>query len=1680
MTDQDRVSLQLELEDLFSRFSNIYDYFKSIKVGSAVADAKYSLFCELKTSHKNLYARILKFNGSHTEKERVKTNNDAFDDLCVCINAKYNEISKPITQSQTSSSSSLPTLNIPHFDGEIENWSAFKAMFDSVVHSNLNISNTQKLLYLRSFLKNEPLSLISNIDLEDNNYLIAYNILNDRYKSPRRLLNYYLNQVINYKNLENRSYSQFLTTHVNSIQALKSMDIQNLSDGILGFLCYQNLNSHDKQQFDNLVKPGILPSCDDIFNFIKQKAQTFELQNDIKNQTHFLTSIKNSNSKKTAPKKFQAFVSQNNKNVPAISYTLKCCVCSEPHKIYACSKFQNMSVIERIDTIKKLNRCFKCLGYHTKSCTSTAVCKSCSSSNHHSFLHKEKTHDHELPSTSKCNLANVNSHSSVLLSTIEAEIKDNCGLYHRVKCLLDSGSEICAITADCVKKLGLKKEVSFKNILGLSKHTTQVSHAVTCTLSSVTQWRNKVTFNAVIVKEICNKIPTVEPSNDIFNRFKHLPLADNNFHKSSKVDILLGAEVFASILSDKQPNLIKGNPTAIRTTFGYVISGKFHSSNETPVFNSFFLHSAPLEQTMRRFWESEEISSPKKVDPEEIYCEDFFQKTHYRNSDGKYVVRLPFKEVTYPLSSNRPSALKRFINLEKRLISQPDAYLAYKKFFYEYENLSHMKVATSHVDYILPHFAVFKQSSTTAVRAVFDASSVDSNGQSLNSNLCIGPKLQSELPNIIDSFRSHNVVVCCDLVKMYRNVLLDPQDCIHQHIFWRNSSNEEIKEYELQTVTYGMSPSAFLAQRVIQQLVIDEGNPYPLASFSLNNHRFVDDIVSGQDSIENAKQLQNELVEILSKGGFQVKKWSSNRKEILDNFNSEDLEKPLKFSNDEFGIRILGLVWLPEHDSFTYEVLPFNTTSTKRSVLSYISRIYDSNGWLSPVILSAKLFMQRFWLLGLDWDQEIPEPYLSEWENFVQQFPLLSKVNIKRHIFSSNNEFRLIGFCDGSEHGYGSCCYLQSMDNNQCFLLRSKSKVAPIKRLSLPCIELSGALLLVKLVESILTENFPFKIKEIIYYTDSTIVLSWLKLSPHLLKTFVANRVSQIIEKCSPDNWRHVSSSQNCADPVSRGLTPSQLLLHSLYWNGPSSLINNQFIPEDLSNLPEIKQNKKILVGTQNEDMFLTIIEKFSSLTKLQRTIAYVIRFSYNIKHRNTRKHGPLSITELKESLLLCAQSTQRYYFEKELKLIKQNKYSNLPKSFKKLSPFIDSFGTLLVGGRLKNSNLPYISKHPILLPSNCHLAKLICDHFHKLSMHSGATVTQALIQKQWWIFSLRKLLRNRIFSCLQCYKLKAKPPMPYMANLPSPRVQPSKPFTHCGVDFCGFFQVKESQRRNSRIYKAYLCIYICLCTKAAHLEMVSDLSTEAFIASFDRFSSRRSLPQVMYSDCGTNFKGACRELKEIQHWLKDNENEITSSLALRSVTWKFNPPSAPSFGGLWESCVKSTKTLLYRVIGNSILTWEEYTTVFNRIEAVLNSRPLCFLPSSPNDDMDYLSPGHFLVGGPILNFPECIIPENISLKCRWQRIRQMTQAFWKRWSNEYLHTLIQRSKWHDNIKNIDVGQVVMITKENTSPLSWPIGRVVSVHPSADGIVRVVSLKTNNGIKIRPVNKLIPLKTVSE
>ncbi|GFW80406.1 integrase catalytic domain-containing protein [Trichonephila clavipes] len=875
-----------------------------------------------------------------------------------------------------------------------------------------------------------------------------------------------------------------------------------------------------------------------------------------------------------------------------------------------------------------------------------------------------------------------------------------------------------------------------------------------------------------------------------------------------------------------------------------------------------------IDNQLKQFWELEEIPNVKDklLTSEEQFVETHFQNTYACNSDGRFVVKLPFFKSNSELGDSKPAAISRLLAMERKFKNNPDFEKQYKEFMNEYESLGHMSLVnsrshTSKDQNFLPHHAVIKPSSlTTKLRVVFDASCKTTNGTSLNSLLGVGPKLQRDIFEILLNFRIPRIVFTADIEKMYRQILVADEDQKYQQILWRNNSSENIRTYKLKTVTYGLASASFLATRCIKQIALDDKDN-PNLSRVLQEDIYMDDLLSGADTPNNAISICKDIAHVLSTRGFHLRKWNSNSTEFLAQFSEHSShDARVEFSKDSNeSSKVLGLFWNSSNDTFGFQPsLELTPPLTKRRILSESSKIFDPLGLLSPCTVFMKIFYQKLWLTKTDWDSPIPQQLTEDWLRFQKAFNAINYLTVLRWvILTADNIVELHGFADASSLAYAAAIYCRQKHNGKIKvqLLVSKTKVAPVKQVSIPRLELC--------------------------------VLSWLSGHPRQWKTFVANRTSEIIEVLPTKHWRHVPSKENPADIASRGIDPKCLPDCKLWWQGPPWLrLETSSWPKAESSCDEASDE---------------IASQGSSISS---------------SHINTTS---LTFSETKtaeETIILWVQ---------------------------------DEHGLVRVGGRLQNSQLPFNSKHPIILPSQHSISELLIKEQHIAHLHAGPTLLAHVLRQSHWIVGSRKLINKCIRKCLKCNKFKTSTTTPQlMGNLPKHRATLERPFFSCGIDYAGPVLIKCNKGRGTKSTKGYIALFVCLATKAVHIEAVGDLTTDSFIAALRRFSARRGAPRHIYS------RGA-----------------------------SFNLQPQRSLG---------------------------------------------------------------------------VATENQT-------------GFWKKWSSEFISSLQPRKKWQDAQPNLKEDDIVLI-KEEGPPGTWPMARVLQVHPGNDGLVRVATVKTQDSVFKRPVHKL--------
>ena len=1626
----------------------------------------------------------------------------------------------------------LPKIRIPTFSGVYKDWISFRDLFISSIDSKTTLTDTQKFHYLKSLLSDDAAKLVQHIPVSNSAYRTAWTRLNDRYNRPRHIINSFIESFMNLPSttLENASTLRSMSDGANEI--IRGLDAAGHVDRDIWLIhiLTSKLDPISRQRWIQHTRDQASPSLDDFFGFMDNRCEELELTVLLKDQntTKSFEKSRSANQPRT-----RSYVTQAGVKSPQAC--IKCN--SSDHSIMKCNAFISMPVDDRRTFTKDKSLCFNCLklGHNSTACKSKFRCQECNR-RHHTHLHispqtssTDSSHQSSLAvnsthtaSSLQNNAASLQpSHSGApwstvshivrsprvfdpliseaksaftamtsyskqqtpLLPTALVDIRAAQGRYITCRVLLDCASELSYVTERCRQVLGLSCSSSRILVSGITDVQGETTRGC-CT----TQIKSKVTsyeFSARL--HVLNKITTNLPTTTIkpltTNQLHGLSLADPSYHVSSAIDVLLGAEYVWNIFTFDKIYDPTGKTVAISSTLGWVITGS--PSKEQKSTNS-FVSLMDIDNSLRRFWEIEEVHNSLMTDPENEAVENHFSKTHSRSIDGKYIVRLPFKTNPTKFGETFHGALSRFNSVEKRLLRNDELRKQYTLFMREYEALGHMRELQPHEIsdpnnsvFYLPHHPVIGKK----LRVVFDGSFKDSTGRSLNDSLYIGPSLQRNLFVVCLRFRMHKFVFSADIVKMFRQIWVAQDERNFQRIVWREDNSQPIKHYQLCTVTYGTTCAPFLAVRVLEQLAHDYKDKCPDASAIVMNDFYVDDVLTGSDSEEDLIRKRDELNNLMSYAGLKLDKWVSNSNRIE---NQKDKFTQLEFVKDAESStkKVLGIYWSPYIDMLGFNIsIDLHAAPTKRQVLSDVARIFDPLGLLAPIVIQLKILFQELWLLNLQWDDQLPQNLMQWWTNARLDLQNITKLSLPRYVPNFEPRIELHGFSDASTKAYSAVVYCRSTNLNgdiAVTLISSKTRVAPLKQHSIPRLELCGARELARLI-SIIMKALSHKNITTIAWCDSTVVLSWLSRPPSKLKPFVANRCSEILDTLPRNCWHHVSSKDNPADCASRGLMTSDLIKHQLWWKGPEWLQNEDKYQEIINDSnkfnrftdpeaeSEARQPTINLLSIEQEETIIALLSKrFSSWWKLIRAVAYWIRFVEYLRYKKSGHFGSLQYDEINLARTLCIKHAQDD-FKEEKNHLQRYKELNSKSKLQSLCPFIDDKGIIRVGGRICNTMLAQDTQHPIIMPKNHHITLLIMQEEHEKYLHPGVSALFFILRQKYWIIGARNMIRKLTFNCLKCFRLRHTAIKQKMADMPSVRVRQAFPFQHTGCDYAGPLQLKLYKGRNAKTSKGYICVFVCMATSAIHLELSTDLTTETFLASFRRFISRRGKCSNVYSDNGRNFVGASKTLDEMYKILysQQHNNLVTASLAKDGIQWNYIPPHSPHWGGIWESAVRSVKLHLRRVIGDSILTFEQMNTLLTQIEAVVNSRPL---GATTDSETNYLSPSHFLIGRPYTMVPEGDITGINSNKLDyWQNVQNMMQGFWRRWHTEYLTSLQNRSKWSH--PNINIGDVVILKEQNLPPAKWPIAKIIQVYPGKDGLIRVAKLRTAQGEITRPITR---------
>jgi len=1086
--------------------------------------------------------------------------------------------------------------------------------------------------------------------------------------------------------------------------------------------------------------------------------------------------------------------------------TKTCIFCGQKeHSKFFCN---TLSVEDKKKLLMKEGRCFLCLkkSHKIKSCRSQITCTFCKQKHNPEICYKSKLTPSELAEKDRTESKVVSAishteNNGILLQTCCVKI-ENGKRQSYVRFLLDSASMKSFITKDVADKLRLtvvKKEKLSVFAFGGKSPIEKNFDVVKITLKSRYSPETKIEIEELVNDQISGcDIPPPRLNHYGKNKFHGLTLADSP-DCQEPISILIGADYYYNVVTGNIKHLNK-DMVAVETIFGW---WKGRNSNYASLSLSVVVEENAISEQLRKFWDIETSGLIEKRDPdnsEHEIIKTFESNIRYRKY--RYEIRLPWRADMQLLNNNREVAELRFERLKKRFQRNPELFLSYKAVLQDYLNqgiIESVPVDSNEencVTFYLPHREVIRQDHSTKLRIVFDASSHVPNFPSLNDCLYSGPNLNADMFDILLKFRFNAIAFTADIKQAFLLIVIKEQDRdVTRFLFTEDPTDDSLPPiiYRFTRVLFGFNSSPFLLAATIKYHLKKYLNKYPKTVKFLNENIYVDDMIGSVPSVEEALDATLESIHIFEEASMHLHKWrtnSSTLRRLWEEKGITSVENSEIFGGENLPYKVLGIAWNSFDDVLYFDVeslLSFLSKKvfTKRFILQAISRVYDPLGILSPFTIRAKCLMQKIWCLGIDWDETLPEDICASWKSWCDEVPQLAELSIPRYYFAGfpNEIFEnleLHSFSDASQNAYGTVIYLRGTTSGgliQTVFVASKSRVAPLKTLTLPRLELMGALLSAKLCSNVLNA---FKLKLNCYFwTDSKITYYWIRKSPEKFKPFVKNRVEEIQKLTSPTNWHHCPGSENPADLVSRGTKVDNLMNDSLWLRGPAWL---QQPPEFWPKLDD--------VGVINEDQleyrqkFRNIIQceciieesedsinisKYSNLEKLLRITAWVKRFISKLK-KSSVNQGTLTVEELREAEKYWIRTEQMKFFKKEINSLKETSSVDKNSTLYNFAPYLDENGILRIKGRLEFSSIPTTEQQPAILPKNSWFTTLIVQQEHERTMHGGVAVTLTKVRSKFWIPKGRQLIKSVIHRCLICQKYSAKPANQMTAPLPEDR----------------------------------------------------------------------------------------------------------------------------------------------------------------------------------------------------------------------------------------------------------------------------------------------------------------------
>ncbi|UYV73480.1 hypothetical protein LAZ67_10003636, partial [Cordylochernes scorpioides] len=1526
----------------------------------------------------------------------------------------------------------LPKLMISKFYGNFSEWLTFWNSFDAAIHQNNSLNPIDKFNYLKSHLGRTALNTVEGFALSADNYEKAIKLLKDRFGREDILISRHMNNLLSMRPLKTssdvRTFRELfdnLSVHIRSLESLNvSIDVYGqLLCPIIIKLLPADLNL----ELNKELPTGYV--INDLITFLERQLTARE-----KSFRNEIGTGNESTSKPNLVNKHPKTRFYNEKPIATASELLnsvhksnECVFCGKDnHGSPKCDFAANISLNEKRSLMKKKGVCYKCLrpSHLSKFCRNVVCCSICNMSSHLDVMCTKLILDRggssKSPTVQDETLANLSTSPDVLLPTLRVTLKGN-RTEKTARAIIDTGSQRSYILHSTAMEMEYEqsRREFFRHSLFGGSSTDVVEHEVyTIHLSDINN-SYRCEFEALGQPLICGSIPPVCPRS-LLEGSEELDVSDL---MRDRIEVLIGADIAGRLLTDDQRRISSGL-VAIRTKLGWTVMGKIPPTEVRDDISSLCVTTL-LSLDLENLWKLDAIGVSdaeveKKTQSLQAEMEEHFAHTTTRDIEGCYEVALPWVQDKERIPSNKDLAENQLRSVRRKLEEVGDM-KEYGQIFEEWMKQGIIEYAREDkldgVHY-LPHRPVYKRNSQTSrIRPVFNASARKRGKLSLNDCLDKGPNLIEIIPRLLNKFRKYEVGVSSDIEKAFLQIGIKEEDRDYLRFLWHTEDGRLIT-YRHKRVVFGITTSPYLLKATLSLHLDKAPEHLKITAEQLKSSFYVDNCLSSFQNVEETEKFVKESTELLSTACFNLRDWVSNVTDfsLMNQLNKE--------------VNILGITWNTDRDTLTIGLEDFELIgpTTKRKVLSIASKIFDPLGVACPVTLIPKLILQETWIQKLTWDEVLPGCLVQRFWKWFTKLKHLPNIEIPRWLCFKDSyveKTTLHIFCDASQFAYATCIFLriEKEDRVDIQLIQARTRVAPLKKLTIPRLELLACLIGARLAANVI-QDLEFEEIPRFYWTDSTNALCWIQREDNWA-AFVMNRVKEIHNLSSPESWRHIPGRLNPADPPSRGCS-AESLKETRWWEGPAWLKVSQEEWPKSTIIPDLEivysERRKTILNTlcttrENENLF----GRYSHFLRIVRITAWIYRFFNNAKiDRRKIISEDLSTEEITKSEIILIRLIQRESFS-----------GHEDKKLQGFKLLVDSSGILRIKTKICRREDFANFRMPILLPSDHFLVSLLIRWNHETHGHAGLQTLLGILRENYWILRSRKTVKKIINQCIRCKRFTATPATVESTSLPEDRVRDAAVFEIVGVDLTGHLILKNKK-------KAWIVIFTCAVYRGVHLELVTSLSMEAFLQAFRRFIARRGRPLIVYSDNGTNFKGIANALKKIDF------SRLKCDPTLKNITWKFIPPGAPWWGGWWERLIGMMKQLLFRILGQTSLGYEELSTVRE------------------------------------VGVPDLDLIDNQTLSRKYQYIKRVREDLRERFRIEYFGFLRQETRRLKTTIPLKVGDMVLIGQESLKRLHWPLARIIQLYPGKDGLVRVAKVKTSSGDKIRPIQKLYNLEITPE